>query len=177
MTGFEVLNAYAQLDATEPQEGQITFYFEPNGQILYLHFVSAFDVFAMDSLLVDMLANADPNADVISFNSLLRNLFARMCLFAIQVCHIIVLVESDGHAFDTSYLSVFHAMKKIRDKYVSAFLPRLLKDSDAGEFWGKDGRLCSPRFIFYFEKCLFDTGECDAFFLFVFNLLIFFPCS
>lgn len=163
MAGFQVLNAYASLHQTanspSPQEGQITFYFEPNGHILYLHFVSAFDAYAMDALLTDLLADTDPNADVIAFNSTVRNLFARLCLFAIQVCHIIVLVEPDGHVFDASYLSIFHAMKKMRDKYVSAFLPKLLKLSNAGEFLGKDGRLCSPRFIFYFEKCLQEVGE------------------
>lgn len=40
------------------------------------------------------------------------------------------------------------------EKYVLKFLPKLLKNSNIGSFMGKEGRLCSPRFIFFFEKCL-----------------------
>lgn len=85
-----------------------------------------------------------------SFNSSLRTKFARMLLFAIQVCHIIVLVEPSA-AFDSNYLSIFKSLKTIREKYVLKFLPKLLKNTTAGSLV-KEGRLCSPRFLFFFEK-------------------------
>ncbi len=76
-----------------------------------------------------------------------------MLLFATQICHIIVLVET-GKVFDASYLSMFKALKTIRERYILKFLPKLLKNTNAGQYIGKDARLCSPRIIFLFERCL-----------------------
>lgn len=82
----------------------------------------------------------------------------QILLFATQICHIIVLVET-GKVFDASYLSMFKALKTIRERYVLKFLPKLLKNSNAGAFMGKDGRLCSPRIIFMFERCLLEYSR------------------
>lgn len=71
-------------------------------------------------------------------------------MFATQICHIIVIVEPSS-SFDASYLTIFKALKIIREKYVLKFLPKLLKNTSIG-ILGKDVRLCSPRFIFFFEK-------------------------
>lgn len=43
---------------------------------------------------------------------------------------------------------------RFREQHVLKFLPKFLKNSSAGSQIGKEGRLCSPRFIFYFEKTL-----------------------
>lgn len=74
-----------------------------------------------------------------------------MLLFATQICHIVVFVEPSS-LFDSSYLSIFKALKIIREKYVLKFLPKLLKNTSAGSLLGKEARLCSPRFLFLFEK-------------------------
>lgn len=42
------------------------------------------------------------------------------------------------------------------------FLPKFLKNSSVGSLIGKEGRLCSPRFIFYFEKALHEYSDLDA---------------
>lgn len=34
------------------------------------------------------------------------------------------------------------------------FLPKFLKNLNFGSLIGKEGRLCSPRFVFYFEQYL-----------------------
>ena len=81
----------------------------------------------------------------------MRTRFAQSLLFATQICHIVVFVEPSS-SFDSSYLSIFKALKIIREKYVLKFLPKLLKNSSVGNYLGKEGRLCSPRFIFFFEK-------------------------
>lgn len=81
-----------------------------------------------------------------------------MLFFATQICHIIVLVES-GSAFDASYLSIFKALKIIREKFVLKFLPKLLKNTSIGNILSKDVRLCSPRFIFLFEKMTRPAGD------------------
>lgn len=41
------------------------------------------------------------------------------------------------------------------------FLPKFLKNSSAGSQIGKEGRLCSPRFIFYFEKTLHEYNNIE----------------
>jgi len=47
---------------------------------------------------------------------------------------------------------MFKALKIIREKYVLKFLPKMLKNTSAGSYLGKEVRLCSPRFLFFFEK-------------------------
>lgn len=74
-----------------------------------------------------------------------------MLLLATQICHIVVFVEPSS-MFDTSYLSIFKALKILREKYVLKFLPKMIKNTPSGSFLGKECRLCSPRFIFFFEK-------------------------
>ena len=81
----------------------------------------------------------------------MRTKFARTLLFATQISHIVVLVEPSS-SFDASYLSIFKGLKIIREKYVLKFLPKLLKNTAAGSYLNKEVRLCSPRFLFFFEK-------------------------
>lgn len=49
-----------------------------------------------------------------------------------------------------------------REQHVLKFLPKFLKNSSAGSQIGKEGRMCSPRFIFYFEKTLPEYKNNDA---------------
>lgn len=114
--------------------------------MLYVHFETTFDVF----ISYDLISKSNFQY-FLPFNSQLRTKFARMLLFAIQICHIIVFVEPSS-SFDSSYLAIFKALKIIREKYLQKFLPKLLKNSPAGNLLGKEARLCSPRFLFFFEK-------------------------
>lgn len=174
MSGFDVLNLIPSLanpaprnttktDDNEassvPPDGQISFYFERNGNVLYMHFVTPLDS-AVALRLAESLAS-EPTKDIISLNSLIRQRFAQTLLLAIQMCHIVVLVET-GSVFDASYLAMFKALKIIRDKLVIPMLPKLLKGTSAGTFLGKDARLCSPRFLFYFERCLHNLTDAEA---------------
>lgn len=113
------------------QNGQIRFYFnESEGKSLYIHFQTTFDEMVMEQLLLEQLTKAasdtkeEPsvqdkrggkrqNTAIHSLHTLVRSKFAQMLLFAIQICHIIVLVEPNN-VFDTSYLSIFKALKVIR---------------------------------------------------------------
>lgn len=113
------------------QNGQIRVYYnESNPKILYLHFQTPFDEMIMEQMLYDRMVelaskqpfdadelnNSDdlkPNGHVQSFHTFARTKFAQMLLFAIHVCHVIVLVETNS-VFDTSYLSIFKAIKVIR---------------------------------------------------------------
>lgn len=176
MKGFEVLNEIPSLVDVPPQtttedtdrssahtsyppDGQISFYFERSGSILYMHFVTQFDT-AVALRVCEK--SADPNnKSIITINSDVRQSFAQTLLLAIQMCHIVVLVET-GRSFDSSYLSMFKALKNVRDRFVIPTLPKLLKGTAAAPFLGKDARFCSPRFLFLFEQCLHDLDNADA---------------
>lgn len=109
--------------------GQIRFYFnESHGKSLFIHFQTPFDEKIMEQLLHDSLTNTkidedkqdsekwhsnDRSNNIHSFHTLIRSKFAQILLFAIQVCHVIIVVEP-SNVFDTSYLSIFKALKVIR---------------------------------------------------------------
>lgn len=130
MAGFDMLKIAPERDATV-QNGQIRFYFnESEGKSLYLHFQTSFDEMVMQQILFDRFdkvaieTNEELSYDQCSSNrrstttphsihTIIRSKFAQMLLFAIQICHIIVLVEPNN-VFDTSYLSIFKALKVIR---------------------------------------------------------------
>lgn len=114
--------------------------------MIYVHFETTFDTYIARDLI-----DASDFEYFLPFNSQLRTRFARMLLLATQICHLVVLVEPSS-SFDASYLSIFKALKIIREKYVLKFLPKLLKNTSAGSYLSKEVRLCSPRFLFFFEK-------------------------
>lgn len=126
-------------------QGRIKFYFKPDNDILFVHFETTFDVYIAYKIISEASFEF-----FLSFNSILKTKFARMLLFATHVCHFILFVEP-SNAFDNSYISIFKSLRVIREKYVLKFLPKLLKNSNVASFLGKEGRLCSPRFIFFFE--------------------------
>lgn len=130
MAGFDMLKLAPEPNATV-QNGQIRFYFnESEGKSLFIHFQTTFDEMVMEQLLIERMTKAaidqkeeQPthdkrgskrrNSAIDSLHTLVRTKFAQMLLFAIQICHIIVLVEPNN-VFDTSYLSIFKALKVIR---------------------------------------------------------------
>lgn len=110
--------------------GQIRFYFnESDGKSLFIHFQTPFDEKIMEQLLHEKLTNTKiddkdkhdsekwhsnhRSNSLHSFHTLIRSKFAQILLFAIQVCHIIIVVEP-SNVFDTSYLSIFKALKVTR---------------------------------------------------------------
>lgn len=66
----------------------------------------------MQKMLLEELENQTFD-QFLTFHQKVRNRFARMFLFATQVCHIIIFVELSV-TFDASLLGVFKALKIIR---------------------------------------------------------------
>lgn len=127
MAGFD-MEKFVPVSNAQPVEGEIKFYFEQpptKSKTLYIHFQTTFDVAIMEQMLLDRINDGDDkeNQDELepkpkskpepSFSSFIRTKFAQVLLFAVQMCHIIVLVEP-SNVFDTSYLSIFKALKIIR---------------------------------------------------------------
>ncbi|XP_067622842.1 nonsense-mediated mRNA decay factor SMG8 isoform X2 [Eurosta solidaginis] len=150
MAAIGVLDSHPSLLEHEAREGTIQFYYNHKESVLLLHFETTFDAACMQKMLEEELADGRYEHFLL-FNQRIRNRFARMLLFATQVCHIIVFVELSV-TFDASLLMIFRALKIIRDKYILKFLPKLVKNSSTGNFLGKSARLCSPRVLFLFEN-------------------------
>lgn len=129
MAGFDMIKLAPEPNASI-QNGQIRFYFnESEGKTLYIHFQTMFDEMVMEKFLMEHMlkVSADAKEEPVqgrrntrrrsssnhSLHTLVRTKFAQMLLFAIQVCHVVVLVEPNN-VFDTSYLSIFKALKVIR---------------------------------------------------------------
>lgn len=125
-------------------------------------------------------ANSDMNNErnILTLSAWARCRNARLLLLAVQLCHIVVLSEPTG-TFDASQLPVFKALRTIRDKCVVPLLPAVLRqlasvgdgsaaaaDDDEPKqqhpmSGGRDVRLCSPRFLFYFERSASGFGNAD----------------
>ncbi|XP_055837191.1 nonsense-mediated mRNA decay factor SMG8 isoform X1 [Episyrphus balteatus] len=159
MAGLNVMDTHPSHLNHECKEGQIRFYYTDSEDILFLHFQTTFDEFCMRGAMLKEMKNLQSGRHL-SFQQYVRNRFARMLLFATQVCHIVVFVEL-GVSFDASLISIFKSLKLIRERYVLKFLPKLLKNSNANTYFGKCPRFCSPRCLFFFENYPdgYDTTE------------------
>lgn len=122
------------------------FFHEKGSKHIFVHFETAFDAY----ILQDLIESSDFE-HFLTFHSDVRTRFARYLLLATQICHIVLFVEPSS-TFDASYLTIFKALKILREKYVLKFLPKLLRNTPIGSTLNKEARLCSPRFIFFFEK-------------------------
>lgn len=113
-------------------QNRIKFYYEEGSNHIFVHFETTYDNY----IAYDYIKNATFNYFV-PLQTQLRTRFAHVLLFATQVCHLIVLVEPSS-SFDASYLTIFKALKIIREKHLLKFLPKVLKNTSIGNILGKD---------------------------------------
>ncbi|XP_055837192.1 nonsense-mediated mRNA decay factor SMG8 isoform X2 [Episyrphus balteatus] len=111
MAGLNVMDTHPSHLNHECKEGQIRFYYTDSEDILFLHFQTTFDEFCMRGAMLKEMKNLQSGRHL-SFQQYVRNRFARMLLFATQVCHIVVFVEL-GVSFDASLISIFKSLKLI----------------------------------------------------------------
>lgn len=148
--------------------------------VLYMHIVSPDDAATIEHLLDgdDGENDDDDNdtdgrspLDILSLAAWTRKRSARLLLLAVQMCHIVVVCEPSD-TFDTSQLFTYKSVLNLREKLIVPRLPAVLKrwecagaddDSEDGVLrppalyeelrersGGREMRLCSPRFLFYF---------------------------
>uniref|UniRef100_A0A336LT62 Nonsense-mediated mRNA decay factor SMG8 n=1 Tax=Culicoides sonorensis TaxID=179676 RepID=A0A336LT62_CULSO len=155
---FDILLDVSDLDQLEKcgKDGDIQFFCNSSEDTIFIHFNTIYDSNVMEDCIDDISTGKYPSLEsFILFNSHSRSTFGRILLFALQICHIIVMVEP-GPCFDASYLSLFKSIKIIREKYVLKFLPKMLKNVPSMRFLESEGRICSPRVLFLFESSLQD---------------------
>ncbi|XP_063699019.1 nonsense-mediated mRNA decay factor SMG8 [Culicoides brevitarsis] len=156
---FDILQDIQLLDQLENgKDGDIRFFGCSSEDTIYVHFNTIYDFAIMRDCLEEISSGKCSSLEsFVSFNSHARTTFGRILLFALQVCHILVLTEP-GPCFDASYLTLFKSLKIIREKYVLKFLPKMLKNVTSMKFLEVEGRVCSPRVLFLFESAL---QECE----------------
>lgn len=116
MAGLNMLKSHPSLEPSslEPKDGNIKFFFEKGSDALFIHFETSYDTACMLKILEDWhTKSCNGIKNLNDFHSDIRIRFARTLLFAMQVCHLIVFVET-GNTFDTSYLLLFKSLKIIR---------------------------------------------------------------
>lgn len=150
MAGINVIDLNPSNLKAESKDEQIRFYYSTSEEILFLHFQTTYDQYFMQHAMEKEI-ETQQFACYLIFYQYIKNRFARILLFAIQVCHIVLFVEQSV-TFDSSLIAIFKSLKLIRERHVNKFLPKLLKNSPLNAYLGKSARMCSPRCLFLFEK-------------------------
>ncbi|CAG9771301.1 unnamed protein product [Ceutorhynchus assimilis] len=127
--------------------------YDEKHQIVYLHLFSLLDA----DVLVESMGGFDDDNEVpedfdfLSMYDEIKDTFSRHLLFLFYVSHIIIL-SHPGSTFDTSYIQYFKALdllsKKLFDKICNSLKSLDKLNSD----WVANGRPCTPRMLFYFER-------------------------
>lgn len=90
--------------------------------------------------------------DFLAINDEVKSNFAKAFLLLLHISHIVVLSHPTA-TFDTNYIQYFKATDILSNKLYEKIYEELKTIPDLNEDWVKNGRLCTPRLIFYFEKC------------------------
>lgn len=109
--------------------------------------------------LLDQCTNSEEYDEgyVPDFNTIyneVKNSYAKAMLLLFHISHIIV-ISQPGSTFDISYLQTLKAIELARQK-CAATVTEILKsilDPTVYPEWISNRRLCTPRVVFYFEKC------------------------
>jgi protein SMG8 len=129
--------------------------YDEENQIIYLHLHSLLDtdlLIKRYESLVERCNNERKCDDFLVINDEIKSSFARALLLLIHISHIVIL-SHPGWTFDTSYIQYFKAVDNLSQKKVNKITEALKEIEGLSPDWISNGRLCTPRFIFYFERC------------------------
>ncbi|CAG9862883.1 unnamed protein product [Phyllotreta striolata] len=137
------------------QECVIEGSYDEESQTIYLHMCSPLDT---DSLIkhyneIRDKCESERNCDdFLAVYDDIKSMFARYLLFLFHVSHIIIL-SHPGSTLDTNYIQYFKAMDSLSQKMNDDITESLKNIDNISQEWASVGRFCTPRLIFYFEKC------------------------
>ncbi|XP_066261419.1 nonsense-mediated mRNA decay factor SMG8 [Euwallacea similis] len=125
--------------------------YDEEHQIVYLHLYSLLD----SDLLVEKLGgfnnDSDFSEDFLTTYDNIKSSFCRSLLFLFYVSHIIIL-SHPGISFDTSYIQYFKALDSLSKKLFDKICDSLKAVENLSSDWVANGRPCTPRIIFFFER-------------------------
>ncbi|CAH0557875.1 unnamed protein product [Brassicogethes aeneus] len=136
-------------------ECSIEGWYDEENQIIYLHLRSLLDT---DCLIenyekIKRKVEEEKNCnDFLAVNDEIKSFFARSLHLLLYISHIVIL-SHPGNTFDTNYIQHFKAIESLSQKSYLKVTEELRSCEGISSEWVDNGRLCTPRLIFYFERC------------------------
>lgn len=139
----------------EDQEFVINGAYDEENQIVYLHLCSLLDsdfLIKYYKKLSEKWETKLCGDDFLAFHDEVKSSFARSCLLLFYISHIVVFFHP-GYILDTNYIQYFKAVEVLGQKLSGSISDQLRSLENISRDWINNSRFCTPRVIFYFEKC------------------------
>lgn len=139
----------------EGQEFVIDGAYDEENQIVYLHLCSLLDSDFIIKYYQQLCEKWETNLcdnDFLEIYDEVKSSFARACFLLFYTCHIVVFYHP-GYTLDTNNIQYFKAVDVVGQKLSDLVSEQLKTVDNISKEWISNGRFCTPRVIFYFEKC------------------------
>ncbi|XP_056646647.1 nonsense-mediated mRNA decay factor SMG8 [Diorhabda sublineata] len=137
------------------QECVIEGSYDEENQIVYLHMCTPLDAdyfvkeYSNISKKCEILCGCD---DFLAVYDEIKSIFARYLVLLFHISHIVILSHPVCNV-DTNYIQYFKAVDLLSQKVFEKIVDILKSIDTISQEWVSAGRFCTPRLIFYFEKC------------------------
>ncbi|ENN78691.1 hypothetical protein YQE_04863, partial [Dendroctonus ponderosae] len=139
------------LEGRPPGETLIKGSYDEQHRIIYLHLYSLFDTDILLEKLEELYRDKGCFEDFLETNNDIKTSFCRYCLLLFYISHIVIL-SHPGTSFDNSYIQCFKALDLLSKKMFEEICDCLKSLDMLNPEWVANGRPCTPRIIFYFER-------------------------
>ncbi|KAG5884758.1 hypothetical protein JTB14_029239 [Gonioctena quinquepunctata] len=143
------------LQPKNKEECHIEGSYDEENQIIYLHLYSLLDAdaFVRDYTKLCEECVTERNCDdFLAVYDEVKSSFARYLLLLLHISHIVVLSHPNS-TLDTNYIQYLKAVDSLSEKLFDKITDSLKTVEGPSSEWLSSGRFCTPRLIFYFEKC------------------------
>lgn len=142
-------------DVIDDQEFVVDGAYDEENQIVYLHSFTLLDSDYLIKHYKQLFQKWDTKLssnDFLSFYDEVKSSFARVCFLLFFISHILVFYHP-GSTLDINYIQYFKAVNTLSQKLADHVSEQLRTLENISREWVNNGRFCTPRVIFYFEKC------------------------
>lgn len=129
--------------------------YDEENQIVYLHLYSSLDTDILIKTYNDISTRCEAELNCEDFLTIydeIRSNFARSLLLLFYISHIVIL-SHPGSTIDTNYFQYFKAVNTLSQKLHDKVVNEIQSVENITPEWVANGRFCTPRLIFYFERC------------------------
>ncbi|CAG9823382.1 unnamed protein product [Phaedon cochleariae] len=149
------------LDQKDLAECSIEGSYDQENQIVYLHLYSLLDADAFlrnyQQLCEECITERNCD-DFLAIYDEVKSSFARYLLLLFHISHIVVLSHPTA-TMDTNYIQYFKAVDTLSQKLFEKITHHLKSVDNISSEWVANGRFCTPRLIFHFERCPKNIGN------------------
>ncbi|XP_062606772.1 nonsense-mediated mRNA decay factor SMG8-like isoform X1 [Saccostrea cucullata] len=140
-------------------KGDVECFYDVESQVIFLHLRSLNDVYRVASLC-QRLVSEKSSKDFFSLWQKEEFRIAKTLLWMFGVSHLLLL-SHPGSTFDITFVRLFRTLDNIRLKLQHSVSDQL-HGLPVSKDWSYNGRPCSPRVLFIFESCCFDSSTEDS---------------